>query len=232
MSEASEPLILVERHGARADVILNRPERKNSFTHEMADQLRDALRLVGSDESVGAIVLRGTGGFFCSGVDLKAAGDGTRPSRIEAWPEVHAAIMSSRAPIVMALEKYAINAGASLVLGSHITVMGESAFLQVGERAIGSIPAACQAWLELRHTRAVAERVVFIADRMPAHECLRMNLVSEVVPDDQVVARAVEIADAIAGHPVDGRRSVAGVWAKLREPIADPVAWFRDKFDW
>ena len=232
MSASGGPLVIVERHGRRTDVILNRPERKNSVTPELAEELRDALRSVGNDESVGAMVLRGNGGFFCSGVDLKVAGDGTRPSRIEAWPEVHAAMMSSRAPIVMALEKYAINAGASLVLGSHITVMGETAFMQVGERAIGSIPAACQAWLELRHTRAIAERLVLIGDRVPAPECLRMNLVAQMVPDDQVVARAVEIADAIAAHPDEGRAAVDSVWEKLREPIADPVAWFRDKFGW
>lgn len=229
---ASEPLVVVERQGARADVVLNRPERKNSITPELAVELRDALVRLGNDQSVGAIVLRGNGGFFCSGIDLKAAGDGQKPSRIDAWPDVQAAIMSSHAPIVVALEKYAINAGAALVLGAHLTVMGETAFLQVGERAIGVAAPACQAWLALRHSAAVADRLTLMADRVAAADCLRMNLVSETVPDAEVAARAVEIADAIAAHPESGRRAVETVWARLREPITDPVAWFRDKYGW
>ena len=229
---AGESLVLVERHGARVDVVLNRPERKNSITPELAAELRDVLVGVGADDSVGAVLLRGTGGFFCSGIDLKAAGDGTKPSRVEAWPDVQAAMLVSRAPVVVALEKYAINAGAALALGAHLTVMGESAFLQVGERAIGVAAPACQAWLELRHSRAVADRLVLMADRVGAADCLRMNLVAEVVPDQRVVARAEEIADAVAAHPGSGARMVDSVWSKLREPIGDPVAWFRDKYGW
>ena len=230
--DSTDRNVLVERHGARADVILNRPERKNSVTSELAVELRDALLTLGADETVGAILLRGNGGFFCSGIDVKAAGDGTRPSRIDAWPDVQAAILVSRAPVVLALEKYAINAGAALVLGAHITVMGESAFLQVGERAIGVAAPACQAWLHLRHSRAVADRLTLMADRVGAADCLRMNIVSEVVADDDVVLRAEGIADAIAAHPQSGRIGTDAVWDRLRERIDDPVAWFRDKYGW
>jgi enoyl-CoA hydratase/carnithine racemase len=47
-----------------------------------------------------------------------------------------------------------------------------------------------------------------------------------VVPDDQVVTRARELADRIAGHPLAGRRAVGAIWRRLRSDPADPDAWF------
>ena len=110
-----EPVVLVERTGNRVNIILNRPERKNSVTAELAEQLRDAFVAVNADPSVGCVVLQGAGGFFCSGIDLKAAGDGQKPAPLLAWPSVHAEIHKCTVPVVLALEKYAINAGAALV---------------------------------------------------------------------------------------------------------------------
>ncbi len=84
----------------------------------------------------------------------------------------------------------------------------------------------CQAWLHLRHSAAVGDRVSLLADRIPAAELLRLGIATEVVPDDQVVARANELADRIAGFPPQGRRAVTGIWKGLRGELADPDAWF------
>ena len=67
--------LLVERFGARADIVLNRPERRNAVTRSLASQLKAAIVEAANDVEVRAIVLRGAGGCFCSGMDLKAAGD-------------------------------------------------------------------------------------------------------------------------------------------------------------
>ena len=63
----TEEHVLIEREGARVEIILNRPERKNAVVQSLAVQLRDAIAAVGSDPAVGCIVLRGAGGSFCSG---------------------------------------------------------------------------------------------------------------------------------------------------------------------
>ncbi len=222
----TESLVRVELHGGRAEIVLNRPERKNSITHELTVQLRDAVTTVSADASVNCIVLRGEGGVFCSGIDLKESGDGTRPGAMPVWPEVHAALYSSPTPVVVALEKYAINAGAALALAAPVVVAGESSFLQVGELAIGVAAPMCAAWLHLRHAAAVADRLVYLADRVPAAELLRLGVVTEVVADDDVVARAREIADRIAAYPPRGRLAMNEKWKSLRGTIDDPVAWF------
>lgn len=225
-ADSTSPTVLVERHGARAEVVLHRPERKNAIVQQMAIELRDAIHAVGDDPSVGCIVLRGSGGAFCSGMDLKAAGPDLRSEPVSAWVEVHTALYRCPVPVVVALERFAINAGAALVLAANIVVAGESSFVQVSERAMGVPAPMCQAWLHLRHSPAVADRVTLLADRIPADESLRLGLITEVVPDDQVVARAQELADRVAGHPSTGRAGVAAVWRDLRGTLDDPDAWF------
>ena len=220
------PDVLVERHDGRVNIILNRPDRKNSLTAPMVEELRDALLAVNADPAVGCVVLQGAGGFFCSGIDLKAAGDGTRPAPMTAWPSVHAALYRCPVPIVLAMEKYAINAGASLVLASNVVVAGEGSFLQVSEMQIGVAAPMNQAWLHLRHSAAVADHLTLRAERIPAGELLRLGVVTEVVDDASVLARANELADRIASYPSSGREGVARVWKKLRGGIDDPDSWF------
>lgn len=220
------PVVLVERSGARVNVILNRPERKNSVTAGLAVELRDALRAVNADSSVGCVVLQGAGGSFCSGIDLKAAGDGQKPAPLAAWPSVHAELYRCGVPVVVALEKHAINAGAALALAGHVVVAGETSFMQVSEIAIGVAAPMNQAWLHLRHSPAVADRMTLLADRIPAPELLRLGVVTEVVADDSVLARANELADRIAAYPASGREGIARTWRKLRGVIDDPDAWF------
>ena len=225
------PVVLVERSGARVNVILNRPERKNSITAGLAVELRDALRAVNADSSVGCVVLQGAGGSFCSGIDLKAAFDGQKPAPLAAWPSVHAELYRCGVPVVVALEKHAINAGAALALAGHVVVAGETSFMQVSEIAIGVAAPMNQAWLHLRHSPAVADRMTLLADRVPAPELLRLGVVTEVVADDSVLARANELADRIAAHPASGREGIARTWRKLRGTIEDPDAWFSSLAD-
>lgn len=226
MRVVSDPTILIERHGSRVDIVLHRPERKNAVVQQMALELRDAIHSVGDDPSVACIVLRGSGGAFCSGMDLKAAGADLKAEPVSAWVEVHTAIYRCPVPIVVALERFAINAGAALVLAANIVVAGESSFVQVSEMAMGVPAPMCQVWLHLRHSPAVADRVTLLTDRIPADEALRLGLVTEVVADELVVARAQELADRIAGYPESGRRGVAAVWRHLRGELDDPDAWF------
>lgn len=224
MSDTTE--VLVERVGSRADVVLNRPERKNAIVASLAAQLRDTIDVLGRDPSVHCILLRGAGGAFCSGIDLKTVSGNLRAGPIPAWSQVHAALYRAPVPVVVALERYAINAGAALALAADVVVAGEGSFLQVGEIAMGVPAPMCQAWLHLRHSRAVGDRVTLLGDRIPAAELLRLGLVTEVVDDVRVVERAEGLADRIAAHPAAGRHGIADVWRRLRGTLDDPEAWF------
>ncbi len=218
--------VLVEGAGPRIDIVLNRPDRRNAVTRALAQELKAAIQRAAGDSDIRAIVLRGAGSCFCSGMDLKAAGEDLAQEPREAWTEVHAAIYECQTPIIVALERFAINVGAALVLGADLTVCGESAFLQVSEIAMGVAAPMNQAWLHLRHSPAVAARVTLVGDRIPAAELLRLGLVSEVVADADVVTRAHELADRIASHPPKGLAGIRSVAHRLNPPLPDPYAYF------
>lgn len=220
----SEQNVIVQQVGNRLDIILNRPDRKNAITQQLAVELRDAFLNVSTD--VGCILLSGSGGAFCSGIDLKVAGADLKNEPLSAWVEVHAAIYQCRVPIVVALERYAINAGAALALAANVVVAGETSFLQVGEIAMGVAAPMCQAWLHLKHSPTVADRVVLVGDRIIGASLTELGLVSEIVADSDVAQRARDVADHIASHPQRGRDGISRTWDALRGRIDDPDEWF------
>ena len=189
----SDELIKVVRHEGWAELILNRPQRRNALIGPLLERLTGALGVLAADDAVEAIVFRGEGGAFCSGHDLTELQAQPRAP----WGETLA--VNFPKPIVGALEKCAINAGAALALSSDILIAGETAFLQVGEIQQGAPIANNAAWLRLKAGEAVASRITLYGDRVPARELHRLGLAAEVVPDGEVVSRASAIAERLGG---------------------------------
>ncbi|MBL8386494.1 MAG: enoyl-CoA hydratase/isomerase family protein [Burkholderiales bacterium] len=221
--------ILIERHDGWAELVLNRPERKNAIEGSLAEAMRDALGEINADDAIRAVVLRGAGGAFCSGLDVKAFNADPAPPWAatfrDTWDEVHCRLIESPKVIVGALERYAINGGAALAIACDLLVAGEGAFLQVGEVQIGMAAPKNIAWLVLRHGEAAAARMCLLGDRLDARAMLREGIASEVVDDAAVTARAGAIAARIAGFPPHG---VPRIKTALRAAAAGMRArdWF------
>ncbi|MBU4609417.1 enoyl-CoA hydratase/isomerase family protein [Achromobacter sp. GG226] len=222
------PAVTWTRHDGWADVVLNRPERRNAIEGTLAADLGEALRTVNADAEVRAIVLRGAGSAFCSGLDLKAFAAEPAPAWkagfAQAWDDVHGLLLESPKVLVVALERYAINGGAALALAGDVLIAGETAYLQVGEIQIGMAAPRNLAWLVLRHSEAVAARLALLGERVAAPELLRLGVATEVVPDADVVTRAHALAAQIGAYPAAG---VAAVKTALRAARAQmpPRDW-------
>lgn len=228
--EPTEDLIRIEMRDGWAEVILNRPGRKNALIGPQLEQLTSALRNLATDPRVAAIVFRGEGGAFCSGHDLKELQAVPPPpwatSLAAIFRETNIALFEFPKPIVGALERFAINAGAALALSCDILIAGESAFLQVGEIQQGAAIANNAAWLRLRTGEAATSRITLYGDRVPAPELYRLGLVAEVVPDPEVVSRANALAQRLAGFPAGApARHKADV--RAQSGITDARQWFR-----
>lgn len=202
------PAARLERHEGWAQITLDRPERRNAIDGALAEDLQAALDAVHADASLRAVVLCGAGGALCSGLDLKAFNVTPTPAWVagftERWRSVHVALATLRPVLLVALERFAINGGAALALAGDLVVCGESAFLQVAEIRLGMPAPNNLAWLRMRHTEATAARLVLTGDRVAAPELLRLGVVTEVVPDAQVLARCQERAAEIATFPAQG----------------------------
>lgn len=213
------------------EVILNRPERKNAITGPLGAALAAAMAELNDHAGVRVILLRGAGGAFCSGLDLKEFNAVPAPSWLpdfqQLWRGAHKSLFNSSKPVVGALERYAINGGAALALACDLLVVGEDAFLQVGEVQIGMAAPYNLAWLSLRHSEAKMAQIALLGERLYGPQMLSLGLAQTCVADDAVSETAMALCRRLAGYPEDG---LGRIKAGLRAGLAvDADAWF-DRF--
>ena len=223
-------LVLVERPAERvATVTLNRPERRNALTGPLANELAEAIEQLNSDESVSVMVIQGAGGAFCSGLDLKEFNLDPQPDWVagfgQLWQRVHRALFDSPAIVIGALERAAVNGGAALALACDFLVVGESAFLQVGEVQQGMAAPMNMAWLRLRYSEALAGRIALLGDRIMGAELVRLGLAHSSVADSEVLNACDELASRLAAHDPLGVRRIK---TSLRRTGTEATAeeWF------
>lgn len=212
-----------------AHVVLNRPERRNALTGPLADELGDAVEALNADPTVSVIVVRGAGGAFCSGLDLKEFGREPQPDWVanfgSSWRRVHAALFDSDSIIVGALERAAVNGGAALALACDFLVAGETSFLQVGEIQQGMAAPMNMSWLRLRFDEALAARIALLGDRIPGPELVRLGVAHECVADDDVLDATGSLAKRLAAHDPEGVRRIKT--SLRRTVVTDSAAeWF------
>lgn len=215
---AATPNALAIAHDGWGELVLSRPHRRNAMIGPMITELRAGLaRLLQGGAK--AIVLRGAGGSFCSGLDLDAFSQTPPPDWKQSFAADYAALHRDLyhcpAILIGALERHAINGGASLALAPDLLVAGEGAFIQIGEAAIGMHAPMNVAWLRIKTSEAVAMQLALGARRTGAVDLHRLGLAYEVVADDQVTARACVLASTMAAYPGSG---LASIKAALRRP--------------
>jgi enoyl-CoA hydratase/carnithine racemase len=227
----SELAVTTELHDGWAELILNRPERKNAISGPLGIALAEQIENLNRNDNVRVILFRGAGGAFCSGLDLKEFNADPAPEWLTEfqtiWRGAHRALFECKKPIVGALQRYAINGGAALALACDILVVGETSFLQVGEVQIGMAAPYNLAWLSLRHSEGKMAEIALLGDRLAGSRLLEMGLAQVCVPDDIVLSEATALCERLAGFPDGGLgRIKAGLRARL-DVNAD--TWF-DRF--
>lgn len=222
--------VRIERGEGWLEIVINRPERRNAIIPPVSDAIRSALADASKDEKVASVILRGEGGYFCSGVDLKALQADPPPpwqgKHGDSWRQLHLALFDFEKPVIGAFEKYGINAGAALAMACDILIAGETAFLQVGEIQQGASAPMNFAWFRIKATEQVMARLALYGDRVAAPELLRLGLVAECVPDDEVVSCCRDLAARIASFPAGAAGNIKRGIIEQRG-IDDPGTFFR-----
>ena len=185
--------------GDVAVVTLSRPDRYNAIEADLAKGVIDSMERAGAEAR--AVVLTGEGKGFCSGADLSVlqTEDGDGPDLAEFLDNVFHpmiyALTEAPIPVVAAVNGVAAGAGMGVALGCDIRVMAESAFLTSAFTAIGLAPdSGTTYWLPQHVGVSKAIELAMTNKRVPADEAHRLGLCAEVVPDDEVVSKAVELA--------------------------------------
>lgn len=192
-----------------ATLTLARPERMNTISHAMLDQLGALLTRAGDDAAVRIVILTGTGRAFCAGLDLNEAvgGDGigasgTRhPPTIDLRTAPPTVLFAMDKPVICALNGSAAGYGMDLAIGCDIRVMAQGAKLAPAFVKRGIVPETGGTWLLPRMIGwAKAAELIFTGRTLDAAASLSLGLVNHVVADEEVLPRAEEIARAIAAN--------------------------------
>ena len=195
-----DQLVLVEDHGDWALLTINRPEKRNAMSSAAQRKLREAFKAV-YDKRV--VVLTGTGPSFCAGVDLTEGRDAQPAGRvgsgeIGSWGECNEELRQHPAVFIAAVNGYALGGGSTLIHNCELAVAAESATVGTPEMGFGAWPGFAGPALINRVLPKHAAELIFLAKRVDARTALRMGIVNEVVPDDQLLPRAFELAEHIA----------------------------------
>ncbi len=219
MSESGN--VLVEREGAVSIVTLNAPQVLNAFTPDMALEIAAAMNgevLAGAR----ALIVTGAGRGFSAGANLGGAGVGEGKSDVLGMMETYykplaRAFADAPVPIVTAVNGVAAGAGASLALAGDIIVAAKSANFVFTFANLGLTPDVGGTWLVARAAgRVRALEMALLAGKMSAEKAERCNLVTEVVDDEALMARAREIAVKLAAMPT---RSLALIKQQVRAAL-------------
>ncbi|WP_405141278.1 enoyl-CoA hydratase-related protein [Sphaerisporangium sp. NBC_01403] len=202
--------VRVEAGGGVATIRLDRP-KMNALNGQMQRELAACARLVDVDPSVRAVVIYGGERVFAAGVDVKEMADMTYADMSAHSAELQAcftAVAKIGKPVIAAVTGYALGGGCELALCADFRIAGEGAKLGQPEIALGIIPGAGGTQRLPRLVGpARAKDLIFTGRHVGAAEALAIGLVDKVVPDADVHAEAVALAERFADGPAIALRA-------------------------
>jgi enoyl-CoA hydratase/carnithine racemase len=217
-------LILVERDGAIATVVLNRPHKLNALTRAMWGELGDTVWGLSQDASVRCIVLRGAGEkAFSPGNDIGEfeTQRSNKAQAIEYGKAMHATaekLASCPTPIVAQIHGICVGGGLEIAALADLRICGQSSRFGAPIKNLGLVMAYAEMAPLVRLVgRAVALEILLEGRVFDAAEAKDKGLVTRVVPDDQVAAEARATAERIA----DGAPLVARWHKKFAKRLAE-----------
>ena len=243
-SMATYETLATRREGAVLHVTLNRPESRNAMSLRMVQELQTVLQQAEQGGAVRVLVLRGAGGHFCAGGDLKdmaaarmramqapAASAQSAPiadpvAEVNArFGELCVAYANTPLALVAVTEGTVMGGGFGLACVADVTLACTTAVFRLPETSLGVVPAQIAPFLVERLGYSQAKRLAVTGGRVAADEALRIGLVHAVHEADQLdAALAAVLADILACAP-GALAATKALIAKARwSPAAELVA--------
>ena len=211
MSERPE-LMRLERDGEIATILLTNPEKLNAWSWESARQISALADEIRFDDSIRAVILRAEGRAFCAGVDLGMPEDritGRSPAEkvrnyYERFRWVHERFKvfgQLPQPVLVAIHGYCLGAGLEVAMMGDIRIAADDAKFALPEPRVGvSIDAGGDLRLAHEIGAGWTKLLAFTGRRIDAETALRIGIVQEVVPKDDLVDHVRALAEEIAGN--------------------------------
>ena len=210
-----QPRVVTERDGRIFHIVLDRADKMNAFDLRMLRELAEAVTEYEADESLWCALLCANGDNFTAGLDLAEVGPAVKAGA-PLFPEDSVDVLSlheprRKKPLVMAVQGWCLTIGIELLLAADIRLAAEGTRFGQIEVNRGIFPFG-GATIRLPEIAGWgnAMRWLLTGDKFGTDEALRLGLVQEVVPADELRDKAIDIAQTVA------KRAPLGVWATLR----------------
>src|SRR6516225_7991975 len=198
--QGSQSIVLVDKQDGVATVTLNRPEKLNALNRELRLAFCHTMQELRRDPKLRVVVITGAGRAFCVGLDLRELGTRAGGIRDEGDATFITVIDDMEVPVIAAVNGFAITGGFELALACDIVIAAEEAQFADTHARVGVMPGG---GMSARLPRAVgirkAKELSLTGNYLTAREAERLGLVNRVVPADQLMTAAGELARQIQG---------------------------------
>jgi enoyl-CoA hydratase len=212
-------------HGPVRVLAMNRPEARNALNTKLIEALYAALGDADGDPSVRAVVLTGVDPAFCAGVDLKEA-QRLGTAYFEQFQTQSCIRMTAEMgkPIIGAINGPVFTGGLEMALGCDFLIASQRAVFADTHARVGILPGGgMTARLPQLVGGAMARRLSMTGEVIDADRAERIGLVTEVVPHDRLLARAVELASQIAEVPALVMAGLKEIYVTGSAAVTEPA---------
>ena len=224
--------LILERQGSVLKIWLNRPQAKNALSEEMTDELHLVLDAVRADRSIRTIVLRGKGGVFCAGGDIKGFKSDMQAVSAEqvaksnrSFGDLMIKINEQPQVVIVLVEGAAIGGGLGLACVADVTLVTADARFRLSETSLGIPPAQIAPFVRERVGLTQARRLMLTGARFQGEEAVRLGIGHQVAMDaDDLEAQCEVILGHINACAPGANAVTKGIlFESLRRPRAEAL---------
>lgn len=195
--------LLLERREKIAIITINRPDKLNALNRETIDELHDVLEQCDADKDVRVIIITGSGQkAFVAGADIaefyQFSPEEGKQLSANGQKKLFDFVENLSKPVIAAVNGFALGGGLELALSCHIRIASDNARMGLPEVSLGVIPGyGGTQRLPRLVGKGKACEMIFTAEMISAQEALQWGLVNYVVAQEQLLEKAIEIANKI-----------------------------------
>jgi methylglutaconyl-CoA hydratase len=213
------PVVLIEKQSPQITIVtLNRPERRNSLTIELLNELIAAIKVASDQADERVLILRGAGAAFCTGLDLKEAADQKKAqATAEMVAKTLVTLAETRLVTIAAVHGAAVAGGAGIMSACDFVVAAEKTKIGYPEVRRGLVAGLVMTFLRRQVGERNMRELVLGGELIDAHRAREIGLVNRVVPSNELMNDAQRFADSVLqGGPnaiAQTKRLIEELWS-------------------
>jgi len=221
------PVVIIEKQTPQITVVtLNRPERRNSLTIELLNELMAAIKVASGQPEERVLILRGAGAAFCTGLDLKEAADQKKAhATAEMVAKTLIALAETRVVTIAAVHGAAVAGGAGIMSACDFVIAAEKTKIGYPEVRRGLVAGLVMTFLRRQVGERNMRELVLGGELIDAERAREIGLVNRVVPPSELMNDAQKFADSVLqGAPnaiAQTKRLIEELWATSAKQDVD-----------